>query len=231
MENVIIATIKSWNIENAEHLKHKLIDNYKIFVITSNEQLNYKKLCAINPKYIFFPHWSWIIPEEIYNNFECIVFHMTDLPYGRGGSPLQNLIVRNQTNTKISAIRVEQGLDTGKVYLKRDFYIGLGSAEEIFLKASDIIFFDMIPYILKNKPVPVEQEGEVVLFSRRKPEQSDILKAEISDINTMYNFIRMLDGEGYPNAFFKVGKLKFLFSEVHMKQNKLVGRFEVVCDE
>ncbi len=26
--------------------------------------------------------------------FECVCFHMTDVPYGRGGSPLQNLIIR-----------------------------------------------------------------------------------------------------------------------------------------
>ncbi|WP_456324632.1 hypothetical protein [Desulfonauticus submarinus] len=231
MENVIIATIKSWNIKNAEYLKQKLRNNYKIFIITSRDELDYKKIRAIKPKYVFFPHWSWIIPEEIYSNFECVVFHMTDLPYGRGGSPLQNLIIRNKTKTKISAIRVEQSIDAGKVYLKREFYIGLGSAEEIFIKASEVIFFEMIPYILENQPDPVEQQGEAVLFPRRKPEQSDILKAEISDLNDMYNFIRMLDGEGYPNAFFKLGKLKFLFSEVHLKQNKLVGRFEVVRDE
>jgi len=45
---------------------------------------------------------------------------MTDLPFGRGGSPLQNLIVRGFTHTKLSALRVEKGLDTGDIYLKED---------------------------------------------------------------------------------------------------------------
>ena len=34
--------------------------------------------------------------QEIHENYKCIIFHMTDLPFGRGGSPLQNLISRNQ---------------------------------------------------------------------------------------------------------------------------------------
>ena len=43
---------------------------------------------------------------------------MTDLPYGRGGSPLQNLIANKIYDTKISAIRAEGGIDTGRIYLK-----------------------------------------------------------------------------------------------------------------
>lgn len=44
---------------------------------------------------------------------------MTDLPYGRGGSPLQNLIVRNHYKTKISEIRVKKEIDSGPIYLKK----------------------------------------------------------------------------------------------------------------
>ena len=35
---------------------------------------------------------------------------MTDLPYGRGGSPLQNLIIRGFESTKISAIEFKMEL-------------------------------------------------------------------------------------------------------------------------
>ena len=47
-----------------------------------------KLLESYNPRYIFFPHWSWIVPKEIFEKYECVCFHMTDLPFGRGGSPL-----------------------------------------------------------------------------------------------------------------------------------------------
>ena len=231
MNNIVIATIKSWNIENAKKLKEKLKGKFNVVLITNKENLTFKNLQKINPKYIFFPHWSWKIPKEIYENFECVVFHMTDLPFGRGGSPLQNLIQRKIYNTKISAIKVEEGLDAGKIYLKRDLYIGLGSAEEIFILASNIIFFDMIPFILENNPVPQNQEGKVVIFKRRRPEESNIQTANLKGLEDFYDFIRMLDAEGYPKAFIKVNKFKIFFSEVHRKFNKLVGRFEIVEDE
>jgi len=153
---------------------------------------------------------------------------MTDLPFGRGGSPLQNLILRKTYNTKISAIKVDEGIDTGKVYLKEDFYVGLGSAEEIFIEASNIIFSKMIPYIMENNPIPYEQEGNVVSFKRRLPEESDLAKADLENLKDLDDFIRMLDAEGYPNAFITIGKFKISFREVHKKSDKLVGRFEIV---
>lgn len=230
-ERIIIATTKSWNVENASKLRSGYSDEYEILLITDNADLNYKTISEFNPKYIFFPHWSWIIPEEIYNNYECVVFHITDLPYGRGGSPLQNLIVRKIYNTKISALKVEKDLDAGKIYLKNDFYIGLGSAEEIFINASSIIFSEMIPFMLDNNPRPQEQNGKPVFFKRRKPEESDMMQMDYSTLQEMYDFIRMLDAEGYPKSFIKLGKYKIEFSKVHKKSDKIVGTFEVIDEK
>lgn len=227
-ERIIIATTKSWNIANAMKLKDDFSDEYEILLISNNTDLNYHSVSDFGPKYIFFPHWSWIIPEEIYSNYECIVFHITDLPFGRGGSPLQNLIVRKIYNTKISALKVEKELDAGKIYLKKDFYIGLGSAEEIFINASSIIFSEMISHMLKNNPVPQEQTGSPVVFKRRKPEESDIMQEHFASLREVYDFMRMLDAEGYPKSFIKLGRYKIEFSEVHKKSGKLIGKFEVI---
>ncbi|MFW5887041.1 MAG: formyltransferase family protein, partial [Bacteroidota bacterium] len=108
------------------------------YFINEKEELTIDTLKKAQPKFIFFPHWSYIIPSEIFENFNCIVFHMTDLPFGRGGSPLQNLISRGIHETKISAIKVVKELDAGPVYLKKDLSL-YGTAEEIYLRAGDII--------------------------------------------------------------------------------------------
>lgn len=231
MTTIVIATIKSWNIENAYKLIRKLRDKYKVIIIEKKEELTYERMNDYKPQYIFFPHWSWIIPEEIYCNFQCIVFHMTDLPYGRGGSPLQNLIVNKQYETKISAIVVEKGLDTGKIYLKEDCYIGIGSAEEILMRISNIIFKKMIPVILAQNLIPVEQSGKVVNFQRRTSDQSCMEHQKFTTLTEIYDFVRMLDGEGYPGAFIRMGDYKIMFSEVKRKNKKLVGRFEILKDE
>ncbi len=231
MENIIIATIKEWNIKNFFKIKEFNENKYKFHLITNKEELTYELVSKINPKYIFFPHWSWIIRDDIYNNFTCIVFHMTDLPYGRGGSPFQNLIMNEVYETKISALKVDGGLDTGDVFLKYDFNISVGSAEENFIRISNIIFEKMIPDFLKNDLLPQKQTGEVVTFKRRKSDESNILGLNEKTLNKMYDFIRMLDAEGYPKAYINLDKIKIEFSEVHLKNNKLVGRFEVIENE
>ena len=119
MDCFIILSEKKWHENLFFNLKKKFSKD-KWIHISKKEDFNYENLLSMNPTKIFIPHWSYIIPNEIYNHFDCIVFHMTDLPYGRGGSPLQNLIVRGHKLTKISAIKVQKGLDTGAVYLKKE---------------------------------------------------------------------------------------------------------------
>ena len=81
------------------HLRHDSLEEslsnkleMEVLRVRDQESLEFLKLSKFSPHYIFFPHWSWLIPEEIYQNFECVIFHMTNLPYGRGGSPLHYLI-------------------------------------------------------------------------------------------------------------------------------------------
>ena len=212
MSTYIILSQKTWNNDIVERLQQKF-PNDKFIHISAREDFTQESLQEINPEKVFIPHWSYIIPENIWANFECIVFHMTDLPYGRGGSPLQNLIVRGHIETKISALRVEKGLDTGDIYMKMPMSLE-GTAEEIYLRASDIIE-DMIEEIILNHPNPEPQSGKPVVFARRKPADSDI--SELTDINKVYDYIRMLDAEGYPHAFIEQNGIRYEFGRVCKK--------------
>ena len=228
---ILIATIKDWNINNFYEFKKKFEDKYNLYLITNKDDLIYQNVKDLNPKYIFFPHWSWLIPNEIYKNYECILFHMTDLPYGRGGSPLQNLITNKIYNTKITAIKVSKELDEGDIYLKEDFDISKGSAKEIYENASNLIFKKLIPNIIKKNIVPKKQEGDIVLFKRRTPEQSNIKTLKDISIANLYDFIRMLDAPSYPKAYLELDNFKMELFEVIIKDGKLEGRFEVSKDE
>ena len=116
------------------------------------------------PEYILFPFWSWKVPKEIVDNYECIGFHMTDLPFGRGGQPYENLRLRGIWDTKISAFRFTDKWDAGDIYLKRDFRIS--DTKEKTIEDAGKIIEEMIDYIVKNNPVPVPQVGEITTFKR-----------------------------------------------------------------
>jgi len=223
MSVYLVATIKSWNIEHFEKLKAADTEN-EWHLITDKRELTAEKVKEINPRYIFFPHWSWIIKPELHDTYECIVFHMTDLPYGRGGSPLQNLIVRGHTETKISALKVEAGMDTGDIYMKRDLSLE-GSATDIFKRASDVIF-SLIKEIVETHPEPVAQRGEVTEFTRRTEEQSNM--KDLSSTEDVYNHIRMLDAEGYPKAYVEIGGVRVEFDQVQKDGEKLNARATII---
>lgn len=213
---IIIATVKSWNIERAQALQKQYEGVHDIVIYTQKDEFTIENVRRVNPDYILLPHWSYIIPSEITDNWECVVFHMTDLPYGRGGSPLQNLIVRGHKETKISAIQVTEKLDGGPVYIKRPLSLE-GSAQEIFVRCADIIFQEMIPVLLTEKVVPKPQDGEPVIFKRRKPEDGEITSD--MEVDKIYDYIRMLDAEGYPRAYIDFGDYRLEFAKAELSSD------------
>lgn len=212
MENILIVSEKSWNKELVSYLQSTM-PQYAFYLISQKEDFTVERIGSISPVKIFIPHWSYIIPSAIFERYECIVFHMTDLPYGRRGSPLQNLIVRGLTATKLSALRVEVGLDTGPVYLKMDLSLS-GTAEEIFVRVNKLVG-KMIVEIIQNNLQPVPQEGDPVVFKRRKPEQSDM--SGLEKLEEIFDYIRMLDADGYPHAYIEKGEFRYEFTRASIK--------------
>jgi len=151
---------------------------------------------------------------------------MTDLPFGRGGSPLQNLLSRGIYKTKISALKVVEEMDAGPIYAKSELDISTGSAEDIYKRAADIIFQEMIPYIIMNEPVPQPQAGKVVSFRRRNEAESEL--PGFDGLQKVYDHIRMLDAEGYPQAFLVNNGFKYKFSKARMLPDSVKAEVMIV---
>lgn len=214
---VVIASSKAWNRDLARRIE--AATGRGVVAIGDPAELTVERLAKINPQYVFFPHWSHIIKKEIYNSFTCVIFHMTDLPYGRGGSPLQNLIVRGHDKTKISAIKCVKDLDAGPVYLKRDLTLH-GTAEEIFIRADSIIE-GMIKDMIAKPHTPRPQRGTPVVFKRRTA--ADGALEQSMSLDQIFDLIRMLDGEGYPPAFLEIGSLRLEFTRPSRKVGAVVA--------
>lgn len=133
---------------------------------------------------------------------------MTDLPHGRGGTPLQNLIERGHDETKLTAFRMVPEMDAGPIYLQRTLSLH-GSAEAIYVRATELSA-TMVGEILRKDPEPRPQQGEPVTFERRTPEQSEI--ENLDSLDDLHDFVRMLDAEGYPRAFIEHDGFRFEFS-------------------
>ena len=216
----VFASCKTWNYEQFQSISK---DGNADWHYVANESELKEVVDKNKPKYIFFLHWNWIVPESIFGNYECVCFHMTDVPYGRGGSPLQNLILAGHTDTMLTALKMVKELDAGPVYIKTPLSLD-GSAEDIYRRAGKLCV-DLMNNIIQNTPQPEPQKGNVVMFKRRKPEQSTMPK--IGGLKLAYDFIRMLDAEGYPRAYIQHGEYKIFFKNANICGDSITANVEI----
>lgn len=199
------------------------LDSVEVVEFSTPEELRALLNEYPSPSWVFFAFWSNYVGKEVYSIQRSVIFHMTDLPYGRGGSPLQNLILAGHKKTKLSAIVCDENLDAGDIYLKRDLALD-GTASEIYSRAAGVIR-EMVEEIVLTNPTPEAQKGEVVEFRRRKPEESRLPETHTPE--ALYDFIRMLDAEGYPRAYVTVGNLKLTFQDAALSSGRVTARVQV----
>jgi methionyl-tRNA formyltransferase len=219
-QSYIVASCKPWNEPGFEVLKSEIEADWH-WVSTSEQLLQTLENCK--PSYVFFLHWNWYVPNEIWQNLECVCFHMTDVPYGRGGSPLQNLITAGHKTTKLTALRMVAQMDAGPVYTRRELPLN-GRAELIYKRAGEISF-DVIRWIIEKKPIPMPQQGEIVAFKRRSPAQSRL--PDNGTLEKLYDHIRMLDAPSYPLAFIEHGEYQIEFDNAALKGDEVIANVKI----
>jgi|TARA_B100001964_G_scaffold169000_1_gene185772 methionyl-tRNA formyltransferase len=210
----LFCAYRDWALKLFQKLKKKYPDMY---LLSSPKKLTINYLKRKKPEIIFFPDWSWIIPNEIISNYKCICFHESNLPKFRGGSPIQNQIIRGITKTKTTAFIMNEKIDAGDIILQKDLSLE-GSIQEIFSRMSENDY-SLILKIMNGKYKRRKQSGKPTTYSRRKPKESE-LKSLNHSVNYLYNFIRMLE-DPYPNAFIRIGKQKLIFKKAIYNNKKL----------
>ena len=188
---------------------------------THESDLSVEALHKFKPDYVFFPHWSWIVTKEVHKEFNCIVFHAAPLPFGRGGSPIQNLILEGFKKTPVCAIKMTDKLDSGPIYSSSDVSLD-GTLNSIFSRINNVIN-DLIIEIIEKNPIPITQSGKPHVFKRLTSVDNEIptgLKLE-----EIYDRIRMVDHADYPSAFIVYGDVKIEFNNAHLVEDSK----EVVC--
>lgn len=220
-QHFLVAGCKRWNRRVFDEVIGRLPGRWEF--VDNSAELTVQGVKSFAPRYIFFLHWSWKVPNELIDNYECVCFHMTDVPYGRGGSPLQNLILRGHRQTKLTALRMSQEFDAGPVYSKEDLSLE-GNAEEVLIRAT-YLSARMIEDLISTERKPLPQVGEPVIFKRRKSEESEI--PELESLETLHDFIRMLDAEGYPKAFLMHKGFRYEFSRAVRYDGRVVSEVTI----
>ena len=217
-------------------LKVGIIAKHDFYIIDAKQKLSrlnvnikaFKSLADLNKEidkgtfydYLFFPHFSQIIPESIYTNFKCIGFHTGDLPFDRGGSPIQHKIIQQEYRTRVSAIKIEDKIDAGPIYVQANIDLKKGDIAQILKNLSKICAQMMEEIIVKNLEPKKQKESKT--FKPRLSESDSNLGRLDLNLQSIYDRIRMVDGYEYPRAYIELGEYRLEFTEANFDGKTLV---------
>ncbi len=206
---------RSWALKIYKILQKKTKHKFKIQ--STKKNISIKEIKKFKPKYILFYGWSDKVPSYLIKNFFCIMLHPSPLPKFRGGSPIQNQIIRNIKSSKVTLFKMDEKFDSGPIMLSHKLSLD-GHMADIFNRLTEI-GINLTIKVLKNKYKLKSQNHKIATYyKRRKPSQSYISINELKNKNSNYLFnkIRMLE-DPYPNAYIKTKdgkKIKIKYAEL-----------------
>lgn len=194
---ILIDNPNSWAVANAKNLVSEISKNHSCKLIHSHEEVE-------NGDILFL-----LSCEKKFTQFEKnkhnIVVHQSDLPSGKGWSPLAWQILEGKNNIPITLFEANEKIDSGDYYIK-DFATLDGSelAEEARNKVVSVMNKMILKFISDFSTMkPTKQTGTESFYRKRNVEDSklDINKT----ISEQFNLLRVVDNERYPAFFIKDG--------------------------
>ena len=155
--------------------------------------------------------FSQLVPPLIRQQFKhTLVVHESDLPAGKGWSPLSWQILEGKNRIPITLIEAADEVDSGLIYAQRwvDFegHELVDELREGQARATKEIcqwFVDRYPESLSEAR---EQQGRESFYARRRPKDSQLDPNKT--IAEQFNILRVVDSERYP-AFFDLNGNRF----------------------
>jgi methionyl-tRNA formyltransferase len=143
--------------------------------------------------------------EYLGRNRHNIVVHASDLPRGKGFSPLQWQILEGKQTIVVSLIEAVQAVDAGPVYFRSSLeFDGSELHDELRQKLGSKVVEMCLRYAAESDSLtPVSQEG-AESFYRRRTESDDELDVQKS-ILEQFNHLRIAENERHPVYFRHLG--------------------------
>lgn len=166
-------------------------------------------LREINPDVISVVAYGKILPPEILTipKYGCVNGHASLLPKYRGASPIQWCIVNGEKVTGITAMLMDEGMDTGDILCTAQTQIGEEeTAEELFDRLSVIsakLMVKTLAELESGSITPRKQDGEKATYAPIIKKEMAFLDFKNMTAEEIHNAVR-----GYyswPCAFFFLG--------------------------
>jgi UDP-4-amino-4,6-dideoxy-N-acetyl-beta-L-altrosamine N-acetyltransferase len=161
--------------------------------------------------FCFCLSFGQILPEEVRQKFKhTLVVHESDLPRGKGWSPLTWQILEGRNRIPVTLFEAAERVDSGPIYAQHWIeFKGNELIDELRTeqaKATNMLCHWFINHYPESTQQARDQIGEESFYRRRRPQDS-VLDPN-KTIAEQFNLLRVADNERYP-AWFTIDDLHF----------------------
>jgi len=159
-----------------------------------------------------------LVPADtLYKNKFNMVVHPSDLPAGKGFSPIAWQVLEGKREIPIVMFDAVPEVDAGNIYMRDVIRLdGTELNEEIKHKQGISTFLMCIKFVEQyNKLLPDAQSGNESFYKRRTKKDSQLDPEKT--IAEQFDLFRIVDNDRYP-AFFYLNNVKYtlhIFKENH----------------
>lgn len=152
---------------------------------------------TLNAELIIVVAFGKILPKEILTSvkYGCINIHASLLPRLRGSAPIQWSIINGESETGVSSMRMDEGIDTGDWYIKKSLPIpenmNAGELHDALSVLGASLLTETVNLLKENKLEPHKQDDS--LFSYAPMLSKELCPIDFSDTaQNVHNKIRGL---------------------------------------
>jgi len=163
-----------------------------------------EELQALKPDLIVVVAYGQILPQSVLDipRHGCINVHASLLPKYRGAAPINKAIVDGETETGITTMLMDAGLDTGAMLVKKSLVIGVnetaGELHDRLAKLGRETMEETLRLLLAGKLQPqVQDEAQTCYAPLMKKEDGQIDWTQPA--SSIHNQVRGLDP--WPGAY------------------------------
>jgi methionyl-tRNA formyltransferase len=204
--NITVLTDKSsWMTEYSEQLIEKLK------ILGHQSRFIYSRDKLLEGDIAFFLSCFEIIPKKYLSlNKNNIIVHESNLPQGKGWSPMTWQILEGKNDIPITLFEASERVDAGNIYMQDVIRLcGDELIDEWREKLGNKTCEMCIRFIQNYFPAPSSQKqnGDSSYYRKRMPKDSELNINK--SIMEQFNLLRVVDNERYP-AFFTYNDRKYI---------------------
>lgn len=171
----------------------------------------------LKPDFIVVAAYGQILPQAVLDIAPCINLHASILPKYRGASPIQAALMAGESQTGVTAMLMDAGLDTGDILKISKINCEHKMASELFAELADMAASLIVDVLLDFKNItPIKQDGAKATHCAKIKKELGLVDFSMS-AEQIYNMYRALSP--WPGLFLQSG-LKLLDLELYKGELK-----------